>query len=184
MESCRPKILNRKSSTQYFDWNIHIAKVLQCIWWNVTSEESDATLTFCLRNTTTKGLCHFRGADLDRLQGCLTLAAMWFYYSPSSLRPRQISLRLMKRWGPHLFVFYNCGGFNYAFLSKVALITAVQLRCRWNVNGILSTRAVLIGWQRAKCQSTSFPDDSNKPKQKPLKGTNEQMVVGIIVWLW
>lgn len=91
----------------------------------------------------------------------------------------------MTRRRPHLFVFHNCGGFNYAFLSKVALITAVQLRCRWNVNGTLSTRAVLIGWQRAKCRSASFPDDSNnKPKRKSLKGTNEQMVVGIMVWLW
>lgn len=95
----------------------------------------------------------------------------------------QINLRLMKRQRPHLFVFHNCGGFNYAFLSKVALITAVQLRCRWNVNGTLSTRAVLIGWHRAKRQSASFPDDSNnKPKRKPLKGTNEQMVLVLRWW--
>lgn len=95
--------------------------------------------------------------------------------------PRGISPRLMTRRRPHLFVFHNCGGgFNYAFLSKVALITAAQLRRRWNVNGTLSTRAAFIGRERAKRQGGSFPYDSNnKPKRKSLKGTNEQMVAGI-----
>lgn len=108
----------------------------------------------------------------------------WSWPPPAggASRRRQLGLRLTARRRPHLFVFHHCGAFNYAFVSKVALITAVQLRSRRNVNGTLSTRAELIGWQRAQRRSASFPDDSNnKPEPKCLKGTNEQTEAGIIV---
>lgn len=39
-------------------------------------------------------------------------------------------------------------GFNYAFFSKVVLIMAAQVRCQWNVNGALSTTAVLLCWEK------------------------------------